>query len=103
MTIGFSAERPRESRAEACVADSHCASDCRNRGRRRAPHDAIALRSAQWCRLVGQSRCLGPAFARLSAEKPIVILSGNSIDHALVAFGALYAGIPFCRRRRPIR
>jgi feruloyl-CoA synthase len=32
----------------------------------------------------------------LSAEKPVVILSGNSIDHALVAFGALYAGIPFC-------
>src|SRR5665213_552925 len=32
----------------------------------------------------------------LSAEKPIVILSGNSIDHALMAFGALYAGIPFC-------
>src|ERR1700709_1479460 len=32
----------------------------------------------------------------LSAEKPIVILSGNSIDHALMAFGALYVGIPFC-------
>jgi feruloyl-CoA synthase len=32
----------------------------------------------------------------LSAEKPIVILSGNSVDHALLAFGALYAGIPFC-------
>jgi feruloyl-CoA synthase len=32
----------------------------------------------------------------LSAERPLVILSGNSIDHALVAFGALYAGIPFC-------
>src|SRR4030088_2659528 len=32
----------------------------------------------------------------LSAEKPIVILSGNSIDHALIAFAALYAGIPFC-------
>ncbi len=32
----------------------------------------------------------------LSAEKPIVILSGNSVDHALIAFGALYAGIPFC-------
>ncbi len=32
----------------------------------------------------------------LSAEKPIVILSGNSLDHALLAFGALYAGIPFC-------
>ncbi|WP_436215680.1 feruloyl-CoA synthase [Bradyrhizobium sp. LjRoot220] len=32
----------------------------------------------------------------LSAEKPIVILSGNSVDHALLAFGALYAGVPFC-------
>src|SRR5947209_2649582 len=32
----------------------------------------------------------------LSAEKPLVILSGNSIDHALIAFGALYAGVPFC-------
>ena len=25
-----------------------------------------------------------------------MILSGNSVDHALLAFGALYAGIPFC-------
>ena len=25
-----------------------------------------------------------------------MILSGNSIDHALMAFAALYAGIPFC-------
>jgi feruloyl-CoA synthase len=32
----------------------------------------------------------------LSAERPLLILSGNSIDHALVAFGALYAGVPFC-------
>lgn len=32
----------------------------------------------------------------LSAEQPVVILSGNSIDHALLAFGAFYAGIPFC-------
>jgi feruloyl-CoA synthase len=32
----------------------------------------------------------------LSAERPLLILSGNSIDHALLAFGALYAGIPFC-------
>jgi feruloyl-CoA synthase len=31
----------------------------------------------------------------LSAERPIVILSGNSVDHALLAFGALYAGIPY--------
>ena len=30
----------------------------------------------------------------LSAERPLVILSGNSIDHALMALGAQYAGIP---------
>jgi len=32
----------------------------------------------------------------LSAERPIVILSGNSIDHALVSFGAMIAGVAFC-------
>jgi feruloyl-CoA synthase len=50
---------------------------------------------AQW---LGFTRRIASALlARgLSASRPIVILSGNSIDHALVAFGALYAGIPFC-------
>jgi len=32
----------------------------------------------------------------LSAERPIMILSGNSTDHAVVAFGAMLAGVPFC-------
>ncbi|WP_316168404.1 MULTISPECIES: feruloyl-CoA synthase [unclassified Bradyrhizobium] len=32
----------------------------------------------------------------LSPDRPVMILSGNSIDHVLVAFGALYAGVPFC-------
>src|SRR5690242_6654234 len=31
----------------------------------------------------------------LSAERPIVILSGNSIEHALLALAAMYAGIPY--------
>jgi feruloyl-CoA synthase len=31
----------------------------------------------------------------LSAERPLVILSGNSIAHALLGLGALYAGIPY--------
>jgi feruloyl-CoA synthase len=31
----------------------------------------------------------------LSAERPIVILSGNSVSHALLATAALYAGIPY--------
>jgi feruloyl-CoA synthase len=32
----------------------------------------------------------------LSCERPIAILSGNSIEHLLLAFGATWAGIPHC-------
>ncbi|WP_053158236.1 feruloyl-CoA synthase [Pseudomonas sp. P1.8] len=32
----------------------------------------------------------------LCAEKPLVLLSGNDIEHLQLAFGALYAGIPYC-------
>ena len=31
----------------------------------------------------------------LSAERPVVILSGNDIEHALLALGCLYAGVPY--------
>jgi feruloyl-CoA synthase len=55
-------------------------------------------RQITYAQLLASSRRIGSGLlARgLSADRPIVILSGNSIDHALVAFGALYAGIPFC-------
>src|SRR5436190_10721255 len=55
-------------------------------------------RQITYAQLLESSRRIASALlARgLSAEKPIVILSGNSVDHALIAFGALYAGIPFC-------
>jgi feruloyl-CoA synthase len=32
---------------------------------------------------------------RLSAERPVAVLSGNDIEHALIQLGALYAGIPY--------
>ncbi len=32
----------------------------------------------------------------LSAEKPLVLLSGNDIEHLQMALGAMYAGIPYC-------
>ncbi len=59
---------------------------------------ARGWRQITYAELLASSRHIASALlARgLSAEKPVVILSGNSIDHALVAFGALYAGIPFC-------
>ncbi len=55
-------------------------------------------RELTYAQLLASARRIASALlARdLSAEKPVMILSGNSIDHALVAFGALYAGIPFC-------
>jgi feruloyl-CoA synthase len=55
-------------------------------------------RQITYAQLLSSTRRIASALLTrgLSAERPIVILSGNSIDHALIAFGALYAGIPFC-------
>jgi feruloyl-CoA synthase len=63
-----------------------------------AERSATGWRQITYAQLLTSTRHIASALlARgLSAERPIVILSGNSIDHALVAFGALYAGIPFC-------
>ncbi len=43
-----------------------------------------------------QIRAIGEALLsrNLSAERPLVILSGNDIDHALIAYAALYIGVP---------
>src|SRR5690606_18018095 len=44
-----------------------------------------------------RARRLAQAFIarKLSADRTIVILSGNSIAHALVALGAMYCGVPY--------
>ncbi|WP_342364399.1 feruloyl-CoA synthase [Terrarubrum flagellatum] len=49
---------------------------------------------AQTLRLV---RRLGQALLdrNLSAERPLLILSGNSINHALLGLAALYVGVPY--------
>jgi feruloyl-CoA synthase len=55
-------------------------------------------RKITYAELLTSSRHIASALLHrgLSAERPVVILSGNSIDHALLAFGAFYAGVPFC-------
>lgn len=60
--------------------------------------EATGWREISYGTLLAASRHIASALlARgLSAERPVMILSGNSIDHVLIAFGALYAGIPFC-------
>jgi len=32
----------------------------------------------------------------LSVERPLLILSGNSIEHMLLGLAAMYVGVPFC-------
>jgi feruloyl-CoA synthase len=63
-----------------------------------AERDGAGWRQITYAELLTLSRHIASSLlARdLSAERPVMILSGNSIDHALIAFGALYAGIPFC-------
>ena len=44
------------------------------------------------------ARSIGQALLdrNASIERPVAILSENSIEHALVALGALYVGVPYC-------
>jgi feruloyl-CoA synthase len=44
------------------------------------------------------ARCIGQALLDrgLDAERPVAILSENDLEHALLALGCLYAGIPHC-------
>ena len=43
------------------------------------------------------ARSIGQALVDrgLSAERPIAVLSGNDLEHAMLALGAMYAGVPF--------
>ena len=44
-----------------------------------------------------KARSIGQALVNrgLSVERPIAILSGNDLEHALIGLGAMYAGIPY--------
>ncbi|MDR6858331.1 feruloyl-CoA synthase [Variovorax guangxiensis] len=45
-----------------------------------------------------QARSIGQALLErgLGPERPVAILSENGIEHALMALGCLYAGVPYC-------
>ncbi len=59
--------------------------------------DAGAWRSISYAQTLDRIRRLAQALldAELSPERPLVILSGNDIEHALLGLAALYAGIPY--------
>jgi feruloyl-CoA synthase len=54
-------------------------------------------RTATYAQVRGSARNVAQALLErpLSAERPIAILSGNDIEHAVLGLGAMYAGIPF--------
>jgi feruloyl-CoA synthase len=54
-------------------------------------------RTATYAQMRASARNVAQALLHrpLSAERPIAILSGNDIEHAALALGAMYAGIPF--------
>jgi feruloyl-CoA synthase len=56
-----------------------------------------AWRTLTYAQVLDQVQRIGAALLRrgLSAERPIAILSGNSIEHALLALAAMYVGIPY--------
>jgi feruloyl-CoA synthase len=54
-------------------------------------------RKLSYAQVISDAKRIGAALLRrgLSAEKPIVVISGNDIEHALLALGAMYVGIPY--------
>jgi feruloyl-CoA synthase len=57
---------------------------------------AGSWRTVTYGEALNYARTIGAALLRrkLSVERPIAILSGNGIEHALLGLGALYVGIP---------
>jgi len=60
-------------------------------------------RTGEWQRIsyaqaLEAARRIGQALLdrKLSAERPVVILSENTLEHALLSLGCIYAGIPYC-------
>jgi feruloyl-CoA synthase len=79
--------------------------DCLDRWARQAPDRTFLAErdgSGEWRRITygaARARVRGLAQGlldrRLSSERPILILSGNSIDHGLLALAAMYVGVPY--------
>ena len=54
-------------------------------------------RNITYAQALNYARSIGEALLRrnLSAERPVVILSGNDLEHAMLGLGCLYAGIAY--------
>jgi feruloyl-CoA synthase len=54
-------------------------------------------RHISYAQALQYAKCIGQALLarNLSAERPVAILSGNDLEHAMLALGCLYVGIPY--------
>lgn len=68
------------------------------RRKRNADGSTGDWQTVTWREALQRARSIGQALLDrgLSAERPVAILGENSLEHALVALGALYVGIPHC-------
>ena len=57
-----------------------------------------AWRTISYAQALAAARSIAQALSRcnLGPERPVLILSENDLEHALLALGCLYAGIPHC-------
>ena len=55
-------------------------------------------RHVSFARMLDKARRIGQALVDrgLDEQRPVVILSENHLDHAALAMGCLYAGVPYC-------
>jgi len=62
-----------------------------------AERDGAGWRTITYEQMLERVRRIGAALLKrdLSVERPIVILSGNDLEHALLGFAANYVGIPY--------
>jgi feruloyl-CoA synthase len=62
-----------------------------------AERDGDGWRKLTYAETLGQVRRIAAALLRrgLSPDKPIAIISGNDIEHALLALAAMHVGIPY--------
>lgn len=84
--------------------------DCLVRGTERHPERTLAAQRGadggwqhiSYRQMLEQARAIGQALLDrgLSAERPLMILSGNDLQHLQLALGALYAGVPIARSRQ---
>ncbi|WOD15369.1 feruloyl-CoA synthase [Paraburkholderia kirstenboschensis] len=50
-----------------------------------------------YAQMLQHARAIGQALLgrKLSAERPVAILSGNDLEHMMIALGAMWAGVPY--------